>query len=86
MVLKHVDLYQYFDLILGGDSIKNGKPAPDIIFEALNHLNLKIEDVLFVGDTIWDKRAAEAAKVKFIGYDIDAETKINDLIKLKELV
>jgi len=84
--LSHVKLIQYFDIILGADCVKNGKPAPDIIFEALKKLNIKKQYAIFVGDTIWDKLAAEAADIEFIGFQIDSETRIDNLKDLLEMV
>jgi len=84
--LTHVDLIKYYDIVLGGDCVKNGKPAPDIIFEALNQLNLTKKEAIFVGDTIWDKMAAEAAEIDFVGFQIDANIRIDNLNQLLELI
>jgi len=82
-ILKDLGLLKYFDLILGGDEVENGKPAPDILYKALEMLKLEKEEVLFIGDTVWDKMAAEKAGIKFIGFGIDGDIKVNEL---KEVV
>jgi len=84
--LVDVNLSGFFDIFLGGDSVEKGKPEPDIILKALELLKLEKEDVLFVGDTIWDKMAAEAADVEFVGFQIDSKNRIEDLKELIELV
>ena len=84
--LVDVNLAGFFDLFLGGDSVEKGKPEPDILFKALELLRLNKEDVLFIGDTIWDKMAAEAAGVEFVGFQIDSKNRIEDLNELIELV
>ncbi|HLC96768.1 MAG TPA: HAD family hydrolase [Candidatus Nanoarchaeia archaeon] len=70
-VLKDVGLVDYFKFCLGGDDVKNGKPSPDILIKALEQLNLIPKDVIFIGDTIWDKMAAEKAGIKFVGFRLD---------------
>jgi HAD superfamily hydrolase (TIGR01509 family) len=75
-ILKKIDIYYYFDYIIGGDMVQNGKPEPDILIKTLNDLRLKKEDVIFIGDTIWDKIASEKANIKFIGLRLDATNRI----------
>ncbi|MFC1768373.1 HAD family hydrolase [Nanoarchaeota archaeon] len=85
LVEKHltgVNLLKYFDLILGGDEVKNGKPEPDLIIEACKKINVDIKDVAIVGDTILDIEAGKAAGCKTIGYKVDAEKRIEDFGEL----
>jgi len=84
--LADVNLAGFFDLFLGGDSVEKGKPEPDILLKALELLKLNKEDVLFIGDTIWDKMAAENADIKFVGFKLDAKKRIEDLKELVELI
>ena len=44
-----------------------GKPAPDILQAALDGSGLSPERVVFVGDAVWDAKAAERAGVPFVG-------------------
>jgi HAD superfamily hydrolase (TIGR01509 family) len=44
-----------------------GKPAPDILAAALDQSGLAAEDVVFVGDAVWDGAAAQRAGVCFVG-------------------
>lgn len=85
-ILEKADLGKYFDLILGGDQVKNGKPEPDILIKTLKDLKLKKRDVVFIGDTIWDRIAAKKAKIKFVGLRIDGNQRIEDLSDLLKLV
>jgi len=41
---------------------------------------------LFVGDTISDKMAAEKADVKFVGFRIDGDKRIDNLKELGGLI
>ncbi|HEY3714331.1 MAG TPA: HAD family hydrolase [Jatrophihabitantaceae bacterium] len=44
-----------------------GKPAPDILQAALDSSGLRAEDVVFVGDAVWDGQAAGKVDIPFIG-------------------
>jgi HAD superfamily hydrolase (TIGR01509 family) len=44
-----------------------GKPEPDILQAALDESGLSADQVVFVGDAVWDGRAAERAGITFIG-------------------
>ena len=81
-VLKDVDLYNFFDLFLGGDDVEHGKPEPDILHKALELLKLNKDEVIFVGDTIWDRMASKAAGIKFIGFKIKGDISIDNLKEL----
>jgi phosphoglycolate phosphatase len=62
-VLEQFGLLQYFDHVQGTDGFPS-KPAPDVIFTALNGLAAKPEDCLFVGDSCADMEAGRRAGVK----------------------
>ena len=85
-ILNDVGLHEFFELFLGGDDIVHGKPEPDILLKALELLRISKEDVLFVGDTKWDRMAAKKAGIRFIGYRIDGDKKIDNLIEITEIV
>jgi HAD superfamily hydrolase (TIGR01509 family) len=53
-VLDHPD----FDVIVTGDDVHSTKPAPDVIGAALDRAGLDPEDVMVVGDSVWDMAAA----------------------------
>lgn len=62
-VLDQFGLLPHFDHVQGTDGFPC-KPAPDVIFNALNALGAKAEDCLFVGDSPADMQAGRAAGVK----------------------
>jgi HAD superfamily hydrolase (TIGR01509 family) len=45
----------------------SGKPAPDILQAALDQSGLSADEVVFVGDAVWDGIAAQKAGVPFVG-------------------
>ena len=52
-------------VIIGADSVPNGKPAPDGLFAAMAALNVSPADTLYCGDTVIDAEAASRAGVPF---------------------
>ena len=85
-LLADIGLLEFFNLCIGGDSVEKGKPEPDILYKALELLKLNKDEALFVGDTKYDKMAAEKAGIKFIGFKIDGDKKINNLKELVEII
>lgn len=59
--LKHADLYQYFDYILGGDRIARSKPFPDIYLTACRGMDIAPSDAFAVEDSYNGIRAASQA-------------------------
>jgi len=62
-ILEQFGLLQYFDHVQGTDGFPC-KPAPDVIFTALQALGGRVEDCLFVGDSAADMEAGRRAGVK----------------------
>lgn len=62
-VLEQFGLLRFFDHVQGTDGFPC-KPAPDVIFAALNALGARAEDCLFVGDSAADMEAGRRAGVK----------------------
>lgn len=53
------------DMIVGGDDVKNQKPAPDGILKIAEENGFPKEDILYVGDSLTDAEAAERAGAAF---------------------
>ena len=63
--LEVIGVYNYMDIVIGCDDVKNPKPAPDGILLAIDELQSK--NTLYVGDTPSDIEAGKAANVKTCG-------------------
>ncbi len=50
-VMTHTGLDKIFETMVFGDTVPNGKPAPDIYFEALKRLGVKPENAVGVEDS-----------------------------------
>lgn len=64
ITLKKLSIYGYFDLIITGDEVKEHKPSPEGIEIFLKKYNLSKDDVIMIGDSPSDIKAARAAGIK----------------------
>jgi phosphoglycolate phosphatase len=55
-----------FDFISTPSINLRGKPAPDQILYSLSKINIDPSEAIFIGDTIYDRHAANRAKIEFI--------------------
>jgi len=60
-ILKRLDLLEYFDIVVGGDTFEEKKPSPVPVIRTLNFLGVKPEEALMVGDTETDILAGRSA-------------------------
>ena len=58
--LKLTNIYHYFDEIITGDMVKNGKPAPDIFLYAAKKLGTKPDETYVFEDSYNGVRAGHA--------------------------
>lgn len=58
---------QYFDMIVGGNDVGHGKPAPDAVDKICAHLNWIPEETLVVGDAAVDIAMGKAAAARTCG-------------------
>lgn len=64
--LKHVGLWDWFSVAIGGNMVRQTKPNPDIFLLAAEKLGMKPEECLVVGDTPADVLAGTAAGMKVV--------------------
>jgi phosphoglycolate phosphatase len=60
-LLKNLDLYKYFELVLSGDSLPKQKPDPLPLRHACQHFGITPDHGVLVGDSSNDVEAARAA-------------------------
>lgn len=53
------------DVIVGGEDVKVPKPSPEGLLLAIDSLNAKLNEVLYIGDSLVDAKTALAANVDF---------------------
>lgn len=65
-ILRHFGLFDLMDVVVGGDAGPPKKPEPGLLLLACEKLGLDPADVLFVGDSENDVKAAKAANIKVV--------------------
>ena len=65
-LLRAADLFKYFPIIVGGDSLSNKKPNPEPINYAIAKVGVQKESTTMIGDSITDLDAAKNAGVRSI--------------------
>ncbi len=84
VILKKLNLYDFFNIIVSGDEVENGKPAPDIFLKTAARLNVKPSECVIIEDSTNGVKAAKSAGMYCLGYhnpnsgnqDISAADKI----------
>jgi beta-phosphoglucomutase len=66
-VLNHVQVRQYFDVIIDGNRVSKGKPNPQIFLKAAADLNILPQDCVVFEDSMAGIKAANAAQMKVVG-------------------
>jgi HAD superfamily hydrolase (TIGR01549 family) len=63
-LLRKHGLYDYFDFTLSRDEVAAMKPRADGMLKAVSMMELPREELLYVGDSVIDVRAAKAADLR----------------------
>ena len=63
-LLAHLALLEFFELVIGGDSLPRRKPDPLPLLHACSELDVTVEQSVFIGDSINDVLAARAAGMR----------------------
>jgi HAD superfamily hydrolase (TIGR01509 family) len=69
--------------------VKNPKPHPESVEKIIQKLNLRKEEVVFVGDSEVDQQTAKSSGVRFIAYknrEIATDAFIEDHLELLNLL
>lgn len=72
-----------FDMLVTPNDVKKGKPYPESIKKVLKKFSLKNENILFIGDSIYDYKLAKNSNIEFLfanwGYGAINLKKINKI-------
>lgn len=79
------NLHKYFDLVICADDTKKHKPDGEPMEKYLKIMNIKKEDTIYIGDSVYDMQCAKNAEVDFAlalwgAYEAD---KIDSIYKLE---
>lgn len=67
-VVKYLELGQFFSVIVSGEDVNMGKPAPDIFKRAVDLLGLLPKECVAIEDSKNGILAAKAAGIKCVGF------------------
>lgn len=67
-LLEESGLSQAFDMVVTAADVEHPKPAPDQLIKLLSAFALEPDEMLFIGDTIYDEMAASAAGTCFAAF------------------
>jgi HAD superfamily hydrolase (TIGR01509 family) len=95
--LDRHQLTGFFEVIVTGEEVEHGKPAPDIYIYAAQHLGISADECLVVEDALPGVTAAKAAKMRVAAipdrrfvdprhYQKQADYVLNNLKELPALV
>lgn len=62
-ILRHCEIEDLIEAVIGGDSVERGKPHPEMVHQALELFPVARERTLMVGDTSFDIEMGHAAGV-----------------------
>lgn len=66
-LLESFGIAEDFQVIIGGDDVKQKKPHPEALFNTMDAMKLSADELLFVGDSRNDIQAAQAAGCLSVG-------------------
>jgi len=83
-ILRAAKLESLFDLIACADQVPHAKPAPDLVLHACAKLGVATNDAWMIGDSRFDRGAANGAGVRFVGLELDGDFRVESLSQLGE--
>jgi HAD superfamily hydrolase (TIGR01509 family) len=85
-ILQKFRLQCYFEAVLTGGEVVNGKPDPEIVIKGCKALSIRPEEAVLIGDSSLDVLAGRAAGCIVIGLGIEADYTIQRLPDLLDLM
>jgi phosphoglycolate phosphatase len=65
-LLKDLGVYDYFSIVISGDTLPQKKPDPAPLLHAAKFFNVSPEQAMMIGDSISDVKAARAAGFRIV--------------------
>lgn len=72
-ILGILNIEDYFDQVISGDDVTNGKPAPDVYEASAQKLNQRPVNCLAIEDSVNGVLAGKAAGMRVIGVNTDED-------------
>jgi|TARA_B110000196_G_scaffold308284_1_gene308761 phosphoglycolate phosphatase len=68
--LKKHSIYNFFDYIVTSDDVKFKKPSPDGCYKIIKLSSIPPENIIMIGDSEVDQKAASLASIKFMHHKV----------------
>ncbi|MDH5435735.1 MAG: phosphoglycolate phosphatase [Gammaproteobacteria bacterium] len=65
-LLKDLGLFDYFEIVISGDTLERKKPDPMPLLYAAKHFGVKPENAMMIGDSVSDVKAARNAGFQIV--------------------
>jgi phosphoglycolate phosphatase len=64
--LRRDNLLEFFETIVGGEDVPDYKPDPSGLLMAAESLEIHLDELIYVGDSLTDAEAARRAGMRFV--------------------
>lgn len=81
-VLEDFHLQDCFEVVVTAATVKHPKPDPEQLLLIMKKYRLKPDEILFIGDSEYDRQAAVSAKVRFAAFKnpgLKADVNVNSM-------
>lgn len=85
-ILERAGLAAHLPVRATSDRVARAKPAPDLVLLACRELAVQVGEAWMVGDSRFDRGAAQAAGVRFVGLGLDGDARLERLGELGALL
>jgi phosphoglycolate phosphatase/AHBA synthesis associated protein len=86
LVVEAAGLAPLLEVVAGASEVAHAKPAPDVVHLALARLGAPAAAAVMIGDSRYDREAAAAAGVRFIGLGTDGAERVESLAAVRALI
>ncbi len=67
-LLKAFNLESYFTKVMTAENATRPKPAPDALYEILDFYGCKVDEAIYIGDSIIDRQHTQACNMDLIAF------------------
>ena len=72
--IEKFQLHSYIDAVIGGEDVSIAKPFPEGCLKAMEQLQSKPENTVYIGDSIIDAKTAQSAGIALIAVTTGTDT------------
>ncbi len=87
-ILEIFKLKKYFVKVMTAENAKRSKPAPDALFEILEHCNCTADEAIYIGDSIIDREHSAGCGMRLIAFknqQLAAEYHVSSFMEILDL-